>query len=137
MGRYQIKNGGTVPSLSKQQLVDCSTSQGNQGCNGGLMDYGFTYAENTGLETESQYPYTGRDGTCQSVSGGVTVKNFADVQANSPSQLKAAVAQGPVSIALDGAGLAFQFYFGGIIKSLCGTSLDHGVLIVGYGSENG
>merc|ERR1712151_906374 len=132
--RYYIKNK-SLPSLSEQQLVDCSNAQGNQGCNGGLMDQGFTYAEQTGLETETQYPYRGVDGTCNVTESGVKVQSFADVKANSPSQLKAAVAEGPVSIALDGAGLAFQFYFGGIIKSMCGTSLDHGVLVVGYGTS--
>jgi len=50
--------------------------------------------------------------------------------------LKLAVAEGAVSIGLDGAGLAFQLYFGGIVRGLCGTELDHGVLIVGYGSAS-
>lgn len=135
--RYMIKNK-SLPVLSEQQLVDCSTAQGNQGCNGGLMDQAFTYAKTTGLNTEDEYPYKGRDGTCAVKSSkGVKVTSFADVKKNSPSQLKAAVAEGPVSIALDGAGLPFQFYFGGIVRGLCGTSLDHGVLIVGYGSSTG
>ena len=62
-GAYAIKTG-TLLSLSEQQLVDCSTSQGNEGCNGGLMDYAFTYAETAKIETESDYPYKGSDGHC-------------------------------------------------------------------------
>jgi KDEL-tailed cysteine endopeptidase len=136
-GRNQIKNGDLV-SLSEQQLVDCSKTEGNMGCNGGLMDYAFKYAEGTAMETEAQYPYTGRAGTCDSSkSGSITVANFADVKKSSPSALAAAVAEGPVSVAIDAASFRFQLYHGGVMKSKCGTSLDHGVLVVGYGTDNG
>jgi len=139
-GRYQIKTGNLV-SLSEQQLVDCSTSQGNMGCNGGLMDYAFQYAESNPLETEAEYPYTAKDGKCHVSGGEVAVRSFKDVTPKSASALKAAAAEGPVSIAIDAGGIAFQLYHGGIMKggglTGCGTSLDHGVLLVGYGSENG
>jgi len=136
-GRYQIKNKSLV-SFSEQQFVDCSGSFGNQGCNGGLMDSAFQYAEKTAIDTEAQYPYTGRDGTCKvPVAGTATVKSFQDVTPKSPAALAAAVAEGPVSIAIDASGIAFQLYFGGIMKHFCGTSLDHGVLLVGYGTDNG
>jgi C1A family cysteine protease len=49
----------------------------------------------------------------------------------------AAVAKGPVSVAIEADQSAFQSYRSGIVKSGCGTQLDHGVLVVGYGSENG
>jgi C1A family cysteine protease len=135
-GRYQIA-GNTLTSFSEQQFVDCSKAQGNQGCNGGLMDDAFKYAETTKIETESAYSYTGRDGTCHASGGVTTVSSFKDVATNDPEALQAAVAEGPVSVAIDAAGLAMQLYFGGIIKHFCGTSLDHGVLVVGYGSDNG
>jgi len=52
--------------------------------------------------------------------------------------MKAAVAQGPVSVAIEADTSVFQFYNGGIIKSkACGTDLDHAVLVTGYGTENG
>jgi len=135
-GRYQIA-GNKLTSFSEQQFVDCSTSFGNAGCNGGLMDDAFKYAEGAMIETETAYGYTGRDGTCHS-SGGVTeVKSFSDVKTKSADALKAAVAEGPVSVAIDAAGIAFQLYFGGIMKHFCGQSLDHGVLVVGYGTDGG
>jgi len=135
-GRYQLSTGNLV-SFSEQQLVDCSTSEGNMGCNGGLMDYAFTYAESNMMETEAEYPYKGRDGKCAAKGGSVEVKNFKDVAPKSPAALAAAVAEGPVSIAIDAGSILFQLYHGGIMKHLCGTSLDHGVLLVGYGTDKG
>ena len=135
-GAYQIKNKNLV-SFSEQQLVDCSTAQGNQGCNGGLMDDAFTYAEKTAMDTEAQYPYTARDGTCHATAGVATITGFTDVTPNSPTALATAAALGPVSIAIDASGIAFQLYHGGIMKKFCGQSLDHGVLLVGYGTDNG
>jgi len=129
---------GTLQSFSEQQLVDCSTQ--NSGCNGGLMDYAFQYVETAPLMLETAYPYTGRQGTCQYVSskGLGKVKSFKDVSRDtSGSQLMAAVAKGPVSVAIEADQFAFQGYTGGVITSGCGTRLDHGVLAVGYGTDAG
>merc|ERR1711959_81642 len=142
-GRNQIKNGKLV-SLSEQDLVSCAGSYGNQGCNGGLMDDGFKFAKAKGLETENSYSYTAKTGTCNTgkenahdgIAPGV-VSSFEDVTANSESQLAAAVAQGPVSVAIEADQSGFQFYKSGVFSGTCGTKLDHGVLAVGYGIEDG
>jgi len=137
-GAMFIKTG-TLQSYSEQQLVDCSGSYGNMGCNGGLMDSAFRYIESHELELESAYPYTARDGTCKYVSskGQGKVRSYHDVQQGSPSQLKAAIAQQPVAIAIEADQAAFQYYTSGVITSGCGQQLDHGVLAVGYGTYNG
>jgi cathepsin L len=136
-GAHQIKTGNLV-SLSEQQLVDCSQAQGNQGCNGGLMDQGFQYIiTNGGITTEAAYPYTAQDGTCNTnVTSAATLSSFVDVTVGSETALLAAVNIGPVSIAIEADQQCFQFYSGGILSDpSCGMQLDHGVLVVGYGTD--
>ena len=135
-GAWSISTGNLV-SLSEEQLVDCSKRYGNLGCNGGLMDNAFQYAIDNGMCVESDYPYTASTGSCQSTCDPeVTVKDCADVPANNQLALKEAVSFGPVSIAIEADTRIFQSYSSGVItSSSCGTDLDHGVLIVGYGTE--
>jgi cathepsin L len=137
-GRGQIASGQLV-SLSEQQFVDCAGSFGNQGCNGGLMDNAFQYAESNALCTETSYSYTGTAGTCAASScttAPFSVSGYKDVTKDDTDALLDAVAEGPVSIAVDAAS-AWQLYTGGIMKGTCGASLDHGVLAAGYGTDNG
>lgn len=91
------------------------------------------------MDTEASYGYTAHDGSCHATSGSpvAKVKSFQDVAQNDPVALMNAVAEGPVSIAVDAAAIGWQLYHGGILKRFCGTSLDHGVLAVGYGTESG
>jgi C1A family cysteine protease len=131
-GAWQLASGNLV-SMSEQQFVDCSKQ--NSGCNGGLMDYAFEFAEGTAVATETSYAYTARDGSCKSSfttaipQGGVT--GYSDVS-NSASALKSALNSNPVSVAIQADQSVFQQYTGGVISSGCGSNLDHGVLAVGY-----
>ena len=133
--------GGVLTSLSEQQLVDCSTAQGNQGCNGGLMDNAFQYIiSNGGLTTEAGYPYTATGPNTCNVQTPLasTITGFCDVTSGSETALMNAVAQQPVSVAIEADQSCFQFYSGGVMSDpSCGTQLDHGVLAVGFGVSNG
>ena len=138
MEGYWFIQKGQLVSLSEQQLVDCSRSYGNMGCNGGLMDDAFLYVMENGICSETAYPYTAKDGTCHPCSTVVQIAGCADVAPKNQVQLKEAVSRGPVSVAIEADTRYFQSYSGGILTSTsCGINLDHGVLIVGYGEENG
>jgi C1A family cysteine protease len=131
----------TLVSLSEQQLVDCSKKYGNLGCKGGEMDSAFLYAIDNGLCSESAYPYVSGQtlaaGTCQTCTPVATFSDCMDVSPDDQLVLQSAVAnKGPVSIAIEADTRIFQSYSSGVITSTsCGTNLDHGVLIVGYGTE--
>ncbi|XP_020578327.1 oryzain alpha chain-like [Phalaenopsis equestris] len=138
-GINQIVTGELI-SLSEQELVDCDTSS-NQGCNGGLMDDAFEFIiKNGGIDSEEDYPYRGRGGRCDSYRKNarvVSIDSYEDVPVNNEKALQKALANQPVSVAIEAAGRAFQLYQSGIFTGSCRTELDHGVLAVGYGTENG
>jgi len=134
---------GTLVSLSEQNLVDCSGSYGNEGCNGGLMDSAFQYIiANKGIDTEASYPYTATDGTCSynAAKCGSTLAASSDVtpSGSEASLLTAVGTVGPVSVAIDASHNSFQFYTSGVYyEPACSASqLDHGVLAVGYDTDS-
>lgn len=128
---------GKLVSLSEQELVDCDVNGMDQGCEGGEMDDAFDFiVGNGGLTTESRYPYTASDGTCNSNEASddaASIKGYEDVPANDEASLRKAVANQPVSVAVDGGDSHFRFYKGGVLSGACGTELDHGIAAVGYG----
>lgn len=136
-GAWFIKTGKLV-SLSEQQLVDCSAAEGNQGCNGGIMDNGFQYIiKNGGLCTEASYAYTGvTDSSCSKCTEVAKISSFVDVTPKNTQALMVAVAQQPVSVAVEADGSDWQFYTSGVLTDACGVNLDHGVLVVGYGTDS-
>jgi KDEL-tailed cysteine endopeptidase len=130
---------GQVIEFSEQQLVDCSTSYGNEGCNGGLMNLAFQYVTDNGIVQESDYPYKAADQTCNVPAGVATarISGYRNVTANSSDTLMSAVAKNPVSVAVEADSSVFQLYKSGVVTSdACGTNLNHGVLVVGYGIIN-
>ena len=131
---------GKLMDLSEQQLVDCATgvSYGSHGCNGGQMEGADKYLIANGQCSLASYPYTAADGKCQTCSPVAHFSSCSDVKPNDQVSLKGAVGLGPVSVAIEADTRYFQSYTGGILDaSTCGTTLDHGVLVVGYGTDNG
>lgn len=129
--------------LSEQELIDCANGiyYGSHGCNGGQMEGAFKFIIEKGQCEYSSYPYTsGETGTeekCQICSPVAKISSCFNVKPNDQISLKTAVSQQPVAVAIEADTRYFQSYSSGVITSAnCGTNLNHGVLIVGYGSEN-
>jgi len=130
-----------LASLSEQNLVDCSTAQGNQGCNGGLMTQAMDYIiSNKGIDTESSYPYTAQDGTCvyNAANSASTLGAYTNVATGDENGLQSSVYSGPTSVAIDASQSSFQFYSSGVYSdpNCSSTQLDHGVLAVGWGADS-
>jgi len=138
-----FKKTGKLVSLSEQNLMDCSWKYGNEGCDGGLMDYAFKYViANGGEDTETFYPYKAKSShVClyNATETGGSLTKFVDVASEDEVALQEAVATiGPISVGIDASSLKFQFYHSGVYNDhhCSSTKLDHGVLVVGYGTLN-
>lgn len=133
-GLYYLKNKELV-SFSEQQLMDCSKL--NHGCEGGDMNFAFRYTESHQLCSEEEYQYLAIDDSCnyKQCKQIIEISGFCNVERNNEQQLKMAVSQQPVSVAIQADSLSFQHYQSGVLDDYsCGTNLDHGVLVVGYGT---
>ncbi|KAJ1260527.1 hypothetical protein BS78_10G239300 [Paspalum vaginatum] len=130
---------GDLVSLSEQELIDCDGQ--DSGCNGGEMQTAFEFVvKNGGIDTEADYPFIGIDGICDAVREKrkvVSIDSYENVPANDEKALQKAVANQPVSVAINADTPEFQHYTSGIFNGVCGLKLDHGVTAVGYGTENG
>uniref|UniRef100_A0A182DW11 Ficin isoform D n=1 Tax=Ficus carica TaxID=3494 RepID=A0A182DW11_FICCA len=131
----------TLPSLSEQELLDCAPSYKDLGCKGGWMDKAYDYIiKDRGITSESDYPYTARKGACDSRKATevvATISSYEDVPADNEDALKKAVANQPVSVAIDASSAAVKEYSSGVFVGSCGVANDHAVVVVGYGTESG
>lgn len=141
-----LKNGD-LPILAPQQLVDCTPNPdhcgGTGGCEGATAELAYTYlaniSANGGQTTESQYPYTARDGQCKdaSTTAAAKITGFQKLIENSYDDVITTLANvGPIAVAVDAS--RWSFYGGGIFNS-CNNNvnidIDHLVQLVGYGVD--
>ncbi|GAB6029261.1 hypothetical protein CHUAL_005028 [Chamberlinius hualienensis] len=139
-----FKATGVLTSLSEQNLMDCSSSYGNAGCNGGMQEYAVDYiVANGGIDTEESYPYEERDGKCRydAANNAATCDSYTSIlpRGDEIVQRSAVATVGPVSFSMDASKASFQLYANGVYTDpLCKNGffdLDHAVLGVGYGND--
>jgi KDEL-tailed cysteine endopeptidase len=131
-GAHKIMTGQLV-ALSAQEVIDCSHANGNHGCNGGWVDATLSFIQKHGLSSESQYPYTAKDGACRTATPVAHITGW-HVVAVTEAALSAAVARQPVVAVVD-ASVAFRSYRRGVLTRPMGSQANHCVTIVGYGTE--
>ncbi|KAL3882323.1 hypothetical protein ACJMK2_028677 [Sinanodonta woodiana] len=139
-GQHFRKTGQLI-SLSEQQLLDCSSGFGNMGCDGGNVAWAFAYIQSFGgVESEQDYPYVAKVQNCMSQKSKVaaTCSGCIHTKFESESSLQLAVGEvGPVSVSIY-VGASFQHYQGGVYDDpSCKGTINHAVLIVGYGTDAG
>eukprot|EP00727_Mastigamoeba_balamuthi_P011464 m51a1_g6940 hypothetical protein (319) ;mRNA; f:241207-242227 len=138
-GQYYYKHG-SVLALSEQQLISCDMY--DSGCDGGMMTTADSYILKNGLASQASYPWasgTGYVPPCKAYTVAATYTNAIDFgQVWSDSNIMLYLQQyGPLSAAVEADSYVFQSYGSGILDStLCGTNVNHGVAITGYGTDS-
>jgi len=135
----------SIPILAPQQLVDCAPNPkhcgGTGGCEGSTQPLAFDYLVMAkGHDSEADYPYKGRDGTCEDSKHAPKIGITGKVELptnNYTSLMHALVTAGPIAISVDASWGAYE---GGVFsdpKSGIHTNIDHAVQLVGYGTMGG
>jgi len=136
----------TSDSLSPQQIVSCDAI--DAGCNGGDTETAYQYVMETGgITTESTYPYASYYGATDSCDSSIastdnykiTVTNYASLKGDDSTAVEANMMNyvknvGPLSVCLDAS--EWSSYTSGIV-SICGTTIDHCVQVVGVNTDEG
>lgn len=138
-GQWNIVSGNLV-ALSEQQLVDCDKAE-SEGCHGGYVEDAFQYMESAAMCTGDSYPYTAEDGACQATGCTEGIPNgnvvgFKAVASKSMEALMSAVQLGPVAAGIEANQPCFQSYHSGVVTGTCDSDLNHGIAVVGYGTDS-
>ncbi|XP_021044898.1 cathepsin Q-like [Mus pahari] len=137
-GQMFKKTGKLIP-LSVQNLVDCSKPQGNRGCRGGTTYNGFQYVlHNGGLEAEATYPYEAKEGQCRynPKNSAAKITRFVALPVNEDVLMDAVATKGPIATGINVVYSSLRFYKDGVYhEPRCKRSVNHAVLLIGYGTE--
>jgi cathepsin L len=142
-GAWAIKHNQLI-SISPQNIVDCVRGGSSNGCNGGWPGDVYTYVKG-GINADSAYPYKAVQGACafknQTQFKVETTSSWASVPQGNETALFYALLQQPIVVLIDSSHDSFNYYSTGIYSepACTGTpnSIDHAVLLVGYGTSNG
>jgi C1A family cysteine protease len=118
--------------LSPQQIVDCDKDC--YGCGGGWPYRAMNYvAQAGGLDTNTAYPYTAKNGNCNfsPTKVGCKISGYKQISKDETQIQAGLTTVAPFSICVDAS--SWQFYNGGVITAnTCGKNTDHCVQLVGY-----
>ena len=120
---------GQIVNLAEQQLVDCSKSYGNDGCNGGFNYKGLAFVKDHGITTTANYPYTAKTQTCKTNSGDFKISSVQT--AKGCANVQTAIQSRPIGVSADATN--WSKYGSGIFNN-CGRNLNHDILLVGLTS---
>jgi len=128
-------SGSTYEYLSEEDVVTCSSAEGNVGCNGGTHYWAFDYIAANGISAAADVPYTATDATCTPAGtlSSVALDSYTNVTRGSTTALETAVTAGPVVVAVAAGDGFFRHYESGVIR-YCDDDVDHFALLVGYGT---
>jgi len=125
-------------SLSAQQVVDCQ----GQGCYGGAQSWAFDYWLQKGSISDKDYPYHSQDGNpgdqclASSYPIAATMSKYESLPQSEEALQAATATIGPISVSINSSAGGFDSYAGGVYTNLeCSDYIDHGLLVVGYGTE--
>lgn len=132
-------NGYSLYDMSEQQILDCSGAVGTLGCNGGYPQQGLNYIyTSNGLQSETTYPYTGVKGKCSVTNSSILppkTNGYYFTLQNNCTDLQIAIVREPVAVDIDA--LSITFYKSGVFSTTkCGTTREHAVSVVGYGTDS-
>ena len=134
---------GKLIEMSEQEIIDCSIEKYlGLGCSGGIAFQVFEYVKDNAISSAADYPYEAVVGECRPKKDKIHVDiegtGYVDTGENGELALMAALSTiGPIAISIDLKHESFMRYSGGVyFEANCTTEVNHGALLVGYGTES-